>query len=164
MPEFQTIACRVSDTTPLTDMQKELPSSFQGECEEEALNHKPGHSNGECEEEALNHKPGHSNMKLVGTWHTPEQFVEKARHAVHPMDENAVAEVTKRAIDFAERSHPKLVSVERRKQLLKAKIKAKQLEMQEEALHESLHPKWFMIRKCSCGNPFCRKKARMTWQ
>ena len=123
LPEFLNIAW-VSDQTPLTDMQKQLPSSFQGECDEETLKN----------------KPEHQNMKLVGTWHTPEQFVEKARFVTHPMDENAVASITKKAIDFVERSSPRLVSIEQKKQLLKAKIKAKQLEQQEKRLHESLNP------------------------
>ena len=67
-------------------------------------------------------------MKLVGTWHTPEQFVEKARSVVHPMDESAIEDISKQAIRFVVKSDPKLVSIERRKQFLKAKIKAKQLE------------------------------------
>ena len=106
-------------------MQKLLPSSFQGECEEEVLRQ----------------KPEHQNMKLIGTWHTLEPFVERARQVVHPMDENAVSDTTRKGIDFVAKSHPRLVSVERRKQLLKAKkIKAKQLKQPEKALHESLHP------------------------
>ena len=123
VPEFIHMAW-VPEITPLTDMQKHLPSSFQGECEEETLNS----------------KSEHQNMKLVGTWHTPEQFVERAKQVIHPMDENAVASITKKAIDFVERSSPRLVSIERKKQLLKAKIKAKQLEQQEKRLHESLNP------------------------
>ena len=56
------------------------------------------------------------------------------------MDENAIEDITKEAIRFVVQSDPKLVSIERRKQFLKAKIKAKQLEKQEGELHESMHP------------------------
>ena len=116
--------------TPLHDMQKLLNSSFQGEWYEETRQDLG--ENNQFQE--------HQDMKLVGTWHTPEQFVEKARVAVHPMDENAVADITRKAIQFVVKSDPKLVSIERKKQLLKAKIKAKQLAKLEQDLHESLHP------------------------
>ena len=51
-----------------------------------------------------------------------------------------MADITRKAIQFVVKSDPKLVSIERKKQLLKAKIKAKQLAKLEQDLHESLHP------------------------
>jgi hypothetical protein len=42
------------------------------------------------------------------------------------------------ATRFAAKSNPRLVSIERRKNLLKAKIMARQLEEQERVLHGSL--------------------------
>ena len=75
---------------------------------------------------------------LVGTWHTPEEFVKKAQNVVHPMDECALNQITKDAIKFVSKSDPKLVSIERRKNLLKAKILAKQLEGDETSLHKNL--------------------------
>ena len=74
---------------------------------------------------------------LVGTWYTPTQFVEEARNANHPMDENALEKITKEAIEYVSCNPPKLVSIERKKNLLKAKILAKQLEGQEKKLHDS---------------------------
>jgi len=75
---------------------------------------------------------------LVGTWHTPEQFVNKAQHSPHPMEENALHKITKDATEFVAKSPVKLVSIERKKNLLKAKILARQLESQEKELHEGL--------------------------
>ena len=75
---------------------------------------------------------------LVGTWHTPEQFVNKALHSSHPMEENTLHKITNDAIDFVAKSSSRLVSIERKKNLLKAKILARQLESQEKELHASL--------------------------
>jgi len=54
------------------------------------------------------------------------------------MDENALEKITKDVIKFVSQSPPELVSIERKKNLLKAKILAKQLEGQEKILHENL--------------------------
>lgn len=75
---------------------------------------------------------------LVGTWRTPDQFVNKAQQVTHPMDECALEEITKDAIRFVSKLDPRLVSVERRKNFLKARIMAKQLEEQEIDLHRNL--------------------------
>ena len=104
----------------LQDLQKILPSSNQGEYQEEVQ------------------LPHSAKDILVGTWHTPEEFVKKAQKVVHPMDECALNKITKDAIEFVSMSDPKLVSIERRKNLLKAKILPKQLEGDEKSLHKSL--------------------------
>ena len=72
----------------------------------------------------------------MATWHTPTQFVNRAQSAKHPMDENALEKITKDAIKFVSQSPPELVLIERKKNLLKAKILAKQ--GQEKILHENL--------------------------
>ena len=54
------------------------------------------------------------------------------------MDECALEEITKDAIRFVSKSDPRLASVERRKNFLKARIMAKQLEEQEIDLHRNL--------------------------
>ena len=84
--------------TPLTDMQKLLDSSFQGEWYEEVV------QNGGKDRHQLQE---HQTLKLVGTWHTPEQFVEQARVAAHPMDENAVADITRNPSQSLFRSNGK---------------------------------------------------------
>ena len=65
------------------------------------------------------------------------QFVEEARNVTHPMDENALEQITRNAIEYVACNPPELVSIERKKNLLKAKILAKQLEGQEKKLHEN---------------------------
>ena len=119
IPEFATV-CWLPPNTKLTDSQKEIPSSLRGEYQE-------GDPMKRSNEDIL-----------VGTWHTPNQFVTRAQGVTHPMDECALEKITKEAIRFVSESDPKLVSIERRKNLLKARIMAKQLEVQERTLHEGL--------------------------
>ena len=118
MPEFADIRW-LPPTVRLTDQQKVIPSSLRGEYQE-----------GDPQERS-------DGDVLVGTWYTPTQFVEEARNANHPMDENALEKITKEAIEYVSCNPPKLVSIERKKNLLKAKILAKQLEGQEKKLHDS---------------------------
>ena len=54
------------------------------------------------------------------------------------MEENALHKITNDAIEFVAKSSSRLVSIERKKNLLKAKILARQLESQEKELHASL--------------------------
>ena len=119
VPEFADMRW-LQPTVSLTDQQKVIPSSLRGEYQE-----------GDPEERS-------NGDILVGTWHTPMQFVNEAQNVQHPMDENALEKITKDAIEFVSRNPPKLVSIERKKNLLKAKILAKQLEGQEKMLHDNL--------------------------
>ena len=96
-----------------------IPSSFRGECQEGNPQEK---SEGDV---------------LVGTWYTPTQFVKEARKANRPMDENALEQITMDAIEYVACNSPELVSIERKKNLLKARILAKQLEGQEKELHDN---------------------------
>ena len=94
---------------------------------------------------------------MVGTWHTLMQFVEEARNVTHPMDENALEQITRNAIEYVACNPPELVSIERKKNLLKAKILAKQLEGQETKLHENFPDslrKWSKGRKSYFGKSF----------
>ena len=119
IPEFADIRWLPADTV-IHDSQKVIPSSLRGEYQE-----------GDPMERS-------NDDILVGTWRTPEQFVSKAQSVTHPMDECALEEITKDVIRFVSKSDPRLVSVERRKNLLKARIMAKQLEEQEMDLHRNL--------------------------
>jgi len=119
VPEFAAIRWLLS-TVSLTDQQKLIPSSLRGEYQE-----------GDPEERS-------NGDVLVGTWYTPTQFVNEAQNARHPMDENALEKITKEAIEFVSCNPPELVSIERKKNLLKAKILAKQLEGQEKTLQNNL--------------------------
>ena len=119
IPEFSTTAW-YPKTHKISNIQKLIPSSNSGEYQE-------GDQPQMTTEDIL-----------VGTWHTPEQFVNKAQHSPHPMEENALHKITKDATEFVAKSPVKLVSIERKKNLLKAKILARQLESQEKELHEGL--------------------------
>eukprot|EP00435_Cladocopium_sp_Y103_P027530 s3375_g6.t2 len=119
IPEYSTVTWLAPDT-PLTEWQHHIPSSQKGKVQEGEDIH--------LEKDQI----------LVGTWHTPEEFVEKALNATHPMDNTSVSLVTLEAIQFVVNNDPRLVEIERKKNVLKAKIRAKQLETQEQALHQSL--------------------------
>eukprot|EP00435_Cladocopium_sp_Y103_P022564 s4461_g5.t1 len=119
IPEYRTVTWLAPDT-PLNEWQHLIPSSQRGKVQEGEDIH--------LEKDQI----------LVGTWHTPEEFVEKALNATHPMDDTSVSLVTLEAIQFVANTDPRLVEIERKKNLLKAKIRAKQLETQEHALHQSL--------------------------
>ena len=112
IPEFSTTDWH-PNTYKLSENQKLIPSSSRGEYQE---GDQTQTTTGEI---------------LVGTWHTPEQFVNKALHSSHPMEKNALHKITNDAIDFVAKSSSRLVSIERKKNLLKAKILARQLESQE---------------------------------
>lgn len=80
-----------------------------------------------------------TGYKKIGFFHTPSQFLSMAQTASHPMDAvDHLEEVTKEAMEFLLRYPPHLVEVERKKNLLQARLWAKQLEPQERELHASL--------------------------
>ena len=73
------------------------------------------------EQEETNSQQMPQGYHMVGTWHTPEQFVSKAQEATHSMDENALEKVTLDAFDTVVNMDPRLLAIERKKNLLKAK-------------------------------------------
>ena len=96
IPEFATITW-YPPPHQLSDIQKMIPSSKRGEYQE-----------GDQQQE----KAGDI---LVGTWHTPEQFVNKALQSPHPMEDNALQKITNDAIEFVAKSPARLVSIERKR-------------------------------------------------
>ena len=120
IPEFFAIQW-CPTTHKLSPLQKLLPSSSQGDSPEEGVNKQV--------------QPG---QQRIGTWHTPEQFVARAKRTKHPMDENALEPITLEAIRTIVTTNPKLVAIERKKNLLKARIKDKQLQKDEDLLHSRL--------------------------
>ena len=64
--------------------------------------------------------------------------MSKAKKAKHPMDENALESITLEAISTIVTTDPKLVAIERKKSLLKARITDKQLQQDENLLHSKL--------------------------
>ena len=74
-----------------------------------------------------------------GIYHTPKQFLSMAEGVKHPMDTTEHLEgVTKWALDFVFRYPPHVVKLERRKNLLQAKLLATKMMDEEKALHEGL--------------------------
>lgn len=75
----------------------------------------------------------------VGFLHTPKQFLSMAKTVSHPMDSaDHLEQVTRDALDFLLRYPQHLVEVERKKNLLQARLWSKQLEQQEKDLHSSM--------------------------
>ena len=101
------------------------------------------HRMGEFREETKNKGESVDNRATenhrVGFFHTPEQFLSMAKTVAHPMDTaDHIEPVTKEAINFNLKHHPDLVKIERRKNLLQARLMAKQLEAKEKELHSNL--------------------------
>ena len=79
--------------------------------------------------------PKHLQNK-VGYYHSPKQFVSMARQTMHPMDTvEHLEEVTKRAIEYNLTTSPDLIKLNRKKNLLQARIWARMQEEEEKALH-----------------------------
>jgi hypothetical protein len=77
----------------------------------------------------------------VGFYHNPKQFVSLAMGVQHPMDATEHLEaVTRYALEFNLQYPPQVVMLERKKNLLQARLLAKQCEQQEKQLHENLPP------------------------
>ena len=83
-------------------------------------------------------EPSASTVKL-GHYHTPKQFLSMVLGTMHPMDTTEHLEaVAQLALDCNLRYPPQLVELERKKNLLHAKLLAVQSKQQEEELHASL--------------------------
>ena len=81
----------------------------------------------------------HAQFDKVGYYHTPKQFLSMAKQTLHPMDTTDHLEApTQFALDCNLQYPPQLVQVERKKNLLQAKLLAAQTRQQEDALHASL--------------------------
>eukprot|EP00435_Cladocopium_sp_Y103_P010287 s5853_g2.t1 len=75
----------------------------------------------------------------VGFYHTPKQFLSLAQTVQHPMDStDHLEEPTRYALNFVLQYPPNVVQLERKKNLLQAKLKVKQLEKEEQQLHAGL--------------------------
>lgn len=93
----------------------------------------------------------------VGFLHTPKQFLSMALSVQHPMDSTEHLEpVTQQALDFILKYPPHLVEVERKKNLLQARLFAAKLQSEESELHSKmptsvakvLRPKRLLLWKC----------------
>ena len=77
----------------------------------------------------------------IGFYHTPKQFLSLACNLMHPMDAtDHLEEPTRYALDFNLKYPCSVVTLERKKNLLHAKLLAVQCEAQEKELHAGLPP------------------------
>ena len=110
--------------------------------------------------------PKHLQNK-VGYYHSPKQFVSMARQTMHPMDTvEHLEEVTKRAIEYNLTTSPDLIKLNRKKNLLQARIWARMQEEEEKVLHaafpESLAKVLIGRSDCSFGRSCFRYTSMMT--
>ena len=93
------------------------------------------------------------NFVKVGVYHTPKQFVSRAKELRHPIDATDHLEpATSYALNFNLKYPAELVSLERKKNLLFAKLLAVQTEAHEKALHTKAYQ--IAWRRCSPENAF----------
>ena len=80
-----------------------------------------------------------AQLEKVGFYHTPKQFVSRAMQTGHPMDTtDHLEQVTLEALRFNLKYSPQVIELERKKNLLQAKLLAKQNEGLEAELHSKL--------------------------
>ena len=128
VPEYHRIVSAKAGV-PQPAGSKVLPPHFAGEV---------GH---EEEIGAGMEKVSSADTVKFGIYHTPKQFLSMAKKASHPMDSvDHLEEVTKYALDFNFRYPEHVVKLERRKNLLQAKLLSVKLAEEESKLHASLPP------------------------
>eukprot|EP00435_Cladocopium_sp_Y103_P045522 s1078_g13.t1 len=100
------------------------------------------HVGGESREELNDEEHGTMDFAKfckLGVFHTPKQFLSLAYNVGHPMDTTEhLEDVTRAAIDYNMKYPHDLIKLERKKNLLCAKLLAAQTSEQEKALHEAL--------------------------
>lgn len=78
-------------------------------------------------------------QQKVGVFHSPKQFLSMARSVQHPMDSaDHLEDVTRYALDFNLKHPHHLVTLERKKNLLHARLLKLKLASKEEKLHAEL--------------------------
>ena len=129
VPEYHRIV-ELSADERAPDNSKQLPPHFAGGKEPEEVD--------EVEDMA---KKALSGKVKYGIYHTPKQFLSMATRVKHPMDSTEhLEEATKWALDFVFKYPAHLVKLERRKNLLQAKLLAAKLADDEKTLHQSFPP------------------------
>lgn len=131
-------------TQPLPDNCKQLPPHLGGECSEDAAPMDVHNPDDFAMEHADNDEvatPSLGDRIKVGFYHTPKQFLSLALQAQRPMDvTNHIEEPTRFALSFNMKYSAEVVKLERKKNILHARLMAKRLEGEEKALHAALDP------------------------
>lgn len=124
IPEFHHFK-KLSKNDVLPPNCKVVPPNFRGSDPEEAP----------MEDTPL------SEVNKVGFYHTPRQFLSLALKVQHPMDTTShLEQVTQDALAFNLKYPADLVKLERKKNLLQARLLSKRLEQEEAKLHEQFTP------------------------
>ena len=97
------------------------------------------HQGGESEEKGDINDQKLSEQNKIGHFHSPKQFVSMAKLVQHPMDSvEQLEEATLFSMRYNLQKSQDLIKLERKKNLLQAKILARQLENDERQLHAGL--------------------------
>eukprot|EP00435_Cladocopium_sp_Y103_P008852 s4108_g2.t1 len=138
IPEFHHFLKRPAGTT-VGDKCKILAPHLGGQVREE-LNAEDN-AEDRTDEHQAQQVDGDPNFVKIGVYHTPKQFLSMARTTRHPMDATDHLEpITRFALDFNLRFSPEVVKLERKKNLLQAKLLTLQLKEQEDKLHSEVPP------------------------
>ena len=125
VPEYYKILVLPADRQP-PEGSKALPPHFTGELISEE-------KGDELAVDSL------ADTMKYGVYHSPQQFVSRAHQVQHPMDTMDHLESAARySLDFNFQYPAHVVKLERKKNLLQAKLMAAKLDEQEKALHASL--------------------------
>ena len=129
VPEYHRIVeLHADERAP--ENSKQLPPHFAGVKESEEANKVEGTAT----------RPLSEKVKY-GIYHTPKQFLSMAAKVKHPMDSTEhLEDATKWALDFVFKYPAHLIKLERRKNLLQAKLLAAKLAEDEKTLHQSFPP------------------------
>ena len=124
IPEYHHVT-KAPKGQPLAEGTKRLPPHLGGKFPEE--------------DDVMDAAGSSNSYDKVGHFHTPKQFVSMAMQTMHPMDTTEHLEAaTQFALEQNLQYPPQFIKVERKKNLLQARLLAAQTSKQEEALHASM--------------------------
>eukprot|EP00435_Cladocopium_sp_Y103_P041033 s2882_g11.t1 len=152
VPDYhRVVTCKAGESPP--EGAKQLSPHFQGEMEPEESNN-------------MSTEPLSGTTKY-GIYHTPQQFLSRAERVQHPMDStDHLEDITKYALDFNFRYPAEVVKLERRKNLLQAKLLAAKFAEEEASLHASMPVSLQKVLEGNAflsGNPCWRSMSTTTW-
>ena len=100
--------------------------------------------------------PRATEVQRVGTWYDPAEFLQKATRARHPMDTTcALDPVAVEVLDRVMSMDPRLLTVERKKAILSAKVMGLKLAPAEQRLHDGMP---------ACVSKVVRGKKILLWE
>lgn len=129
IPEYHHVVTCPADT-PITENCKLLPPHLGGEYQEESATEENNSTTNGAEARKL---------ARMGFYHTPKQFLSMAKEVLHPMDStNHLGAPTAFALECNLRYEHRLIKLERKKNLLQAKLLVAKNKEDEKRLHDEL--------------------------